>query len=111
ILDALAAQGKPFARVVFPGAGHDLSRAPIWTEIDRWLARNSSRAITLTLLGNAAIHLTAGQLTLVTAFPYPSGAFGYMTSSRDQARAFRNVVTLITHRHDDHVELDTLKNL
>ena len=39
ILDELASRRKPFARVVFPGAGHDLAGAPIWDEIDRWLAR------------------------------------------------------------------------
>ena len=111
ILDALAARGKPFARVVFPDAGHDLSGAPIWTAIDRWLARNSAGTITITFLGNEAMHLTDGQLTLVTDFPYQSGAFGYMTYARDQAKAFRNVVALITHRHDDHVEIATLKGL
>jgi pimeloyl-ACP methyl ester carboxylesterase len=39
ILDELIASGRPFARVVFPDFGHDLSRAPIMPEIDRWLAR------------------------------------------------------------------------
>ena len=39
ILDGLIGSGRPYARVVFPGVGHDLSGAPIWTEIDRWLAK------------------------------------------------------------------------
>ena len=39
ILDELAARGKPFARVVFPGAGHNLAGARFWDEIDRWLKR------------------------------------------------------------------------
>ena len=38
ILEELAARGKPYAHVVFPGAGHNLRSAPIWPEIDRWLA-------------------------------------------------------------------------
>jgi dienelactone hydrolase len=38
ILDQLIAAGRPFSRVVFPGVGHDLSRAPLWPEIDRWLS-------------------------------------------------------------------------
>lgn len=38
ILDQLIAAGKPYTRVVFPGFGHNLSGAPIWQEIDRWLA-------------------------------------------------------------------------
>jgi hypothetical protein len=41
ILDQLIAAGRPFARVVFPGFGHDLSRAAIWPEIDGWLAKTS----------------------------------------------------------------------
>ncbi len=39
ILDQLIASGRPFARVVFAGFGHDLSGASIWSEIDRWLAK------------------------------------------------------------------------
>ena len=74
-------------------------------------SENGFAAITLTFVGNAAIHLTDGRLTLITDFPYRSGAFGYMTYARDQAAAFQNVVTLITHRHNDHLEIDTLKSL
>jgi len=39
ILDQLIASGMPYARVVFPGFGHDLFRAPYWPEIDNWLAK------------------------------------------------------------------------
>ena len=39
-LDELKGRGRPFTRVVFPGVGHDLSGAPVWIEIDRWLAEN-----------------------------------------------------------------------
>jgi len=39
ILDQLIASGKPYARVVFPGFGHDLFGAPYWPEIDKWLAK------------------------------------------------------------------------
>ena len=39
ILDQLIASGKPYAHVVFPGFGHNLSGAPIWPEIDQWLAK------------------------------------------------------------------------
>lgn len=39
ILDELIAAGRPFARVVFPGFGHDLSRAPTGSEIEKWLSR------------------------------------------------------------------------
>ena len=36
ILDQLIASGKPYTRVVFPGAGHNLP--PSWPDIDQWLA-------------------------------------------------------------------------
>ena len=36
ILDELAARGKPFARVVIAGAGHNLPGVRVWEEIDRW---------------------------------------------------------------------------
>jgi pimeloyl-ACP methyl ester carboxylesterase len=39
ILDQLIAAGRPFARVVFPGFGHNLGGAPFWPEIDSWLAK------------------------------------------------------------------------
>jgi alpha-beta hydrolase superfamily lysophospholipase len=38
ILQQLAASGKPYSHVVFPGFGHNLGGAPIWPEIDRWMA-------------------------------------------------------------------------
>lgn len=37
VLDELIASGKPYTHVVFPGFGHNLSAAPTWPEIDRWL--------------------------------------------------------------------------
>ncbi len=37
ILDQLIASGKPYTRVVFPGAGHNLP--PSWPDIDQWLAK------------------------------------------------------------------------
>jgi pimeloyl-ACP methyl ester carboxylesterase len=39
ILDQLSASGRPFAHVVFPRVGHDLSGAPIWSAIDQWLEK------------------------------------------------------------------------
>jgi L-ascorbate metabolism protein UlaG (beta-lactamase superfamily)/pimeloyl-ACP methyl ester carboxylesterase len=111
ILDDLASRGRPYARVVFPGAGHDLPRAPMWDEIDRWLRHVSPPVLTVTLVGNAAVRLSNGTLTLFTDFPYRSGAFRYMTYSPSQIPAEGNVATIITHRHDDHVEVKTLQGL
>jgi len=42
-LPALIASGRAFAHMVFPGFGHNLSGAPIWSEIDRWLLRTLNR--------------------------------------------------------------------
>ena len=39
ILDQLIAAGRPYARVVFPGFGHNLGGAPFWSEIDSWLTK------------------------------------------------------------------------
>ncbi len=39
ILDQLITTGKPYTHVVFPGFGHNLSGAPIWPEIDKWLSK------------------------------------------------------------------------
>jgi pimeloyl-ACP methyl ester carboxylesterase len=39
ILDQLIASGKPYSHVIFPGFGHNLGGAPLWPEIDRWLAK------------------------------------------------------------------------
>jgi len=39
ILDQLTASGKPYTHVVFPGFGHNLGGAPLWPEIDRWMAK------------------------------------------------------------------------
>jgi uncharacterized protein len=38
ILDDLSKRGRPYSRVVYPDAGHDL-RAPFWNDIDRWLKK------------------------------------------------------------------------
>lgn len=41
ILDQLIAEGRPFARVVLPGAGHSLRPSAIWPEIDAWLRQST----------------------------------------------------------------------
>jgi pimeloyl-ACP methyl ester carboxylesterase len=43
ILDELIAAGRPFSRVVIPGAGHSLPVSAMWPEIDRWLQQRSGR--------------------------------------------------------------------
>ena len=39
ILDQLIAAGRPYERVVIPGAGHNLPAGAYWPEIDRFLAK------------------------------------------------------------------------
>ena len=39
ILDALIARGRPFTRVVYPGAGHSLNGAMFWDDVDRLAQR------------------------------------------------------------------------
>ena len=39
ILDALIADGKPYTRKVYPGAGHGLDGINIWPDVDDWLRR------------------------------------------------------------------------
>ena len=43
ILDELIAEGRPFTRVIFPGAGHSLSPAAMWPEVERWLQQQVKR--------------------------------------------------------------------
>jgi L-ascorbate metabolism protein UlaG (beta-lactamase superfamily) len=56
----------------------------------------------MTFIGNAAVHLTDGQTTLVTDFPYRSGAFGYMTYEMKRLPPLEGAAVLITHAHADH---------
>jgi L-ascorbate metabolism protein UlaG (beta-lactamase superfamily) len=111
IIDDLAARGRPFARVVFRDGGHNLSGAAVWDAINRWITRTLPPALAVRLVGNAAVQITAGALTLVTDFPYRSGAFGDMTYPASALQMSGNVLTLITHRHDDHVDLEALNGL
>jgi len=53
-------------------------------------------------IGNEAFLITDGGYVLVTDFPYKSGAYGYMTYDFNFQNTKGNVLSLITHRHDDH---------
>ncbi len=60
--------------------------------------------LSITFIGNAAFQLTDGETTLVTDLPYQSGAFRYMTYDLGTVRPEGRVVSVITHRHDDHFD-------
>ena len=69
---------------------------------------SSAQTLEVCFIGNAAVQITDGKVTLVSDFPYKSGAFGYMEYSWDQAQPKGEVLSLITHRHDDHFEASLL---
>jgi hypothetical protein len=53
-------------------------------------------------IGNAAVEITDGPFTLLTDFPYESGAFGYMAYDPAEIHPRANSVCLFTHAHADH---------
>jgi L-ascorbate metabolism protein UlaG (beta-lactamase superfamily) len=59
-------------------------------------------SLVVRFIGNEAVSLTDGRLTLVLDFPYEPGAFGYMTYPDEALRMAGEVVVVITHRHRDH---------
>lgn len=61
-------------------------------------------SLRVTFIGNAAVEITDGEWTLVSDFPYRSGAFGYMEYDTAAVRPSGPVLALITHGHDDHFD-------
>ncbi len=55
-------------------------------------------------LGNEAFEITDGTTTLLTDFPYQSGAFGYMEYDRRELGERKDSLCLITHAHADHFD-------
>ncbi len=55
-------------------------------------------------IGNAAFELSDGETTLVTDFPYRSGAFGYMSYDMAAVQLPASAVSVITHHHADHFD-------
>jgi len=60
-------------------------------------------SLSVRFIGNEAFVLSDGRTTIVTDFPYRSGAFGYMAYERPALPPGR-VLALITHRHLDHFD-------
>lgn len=70
----------------------------------RWretLNGNTGR-LTIKFIGNAAFEISDGATTLLSDYPYQSGAFGYMRYDAKNVQPKGRVVCLITHEHDDH---------
>ena len=55
-------------------------------------------------IGNEAFEITDGRATLLTDFPYESGAFSYMEYDPAELRVRPDSLCLFTHAHADHFE-------
>lgn len=54
-------------------------------------------------IGNMAVSITDGTVTILTDFPYEPGYSGYMTYAPSEIRSSTTTtLALITHRHRDH---------
>ena len=53
-------------------------------------------------IGNAAFEISDGSTSILTDFPYQSGAFGYMKYRDSEIRTRSGAVCLFSHRHADH---------
>ena len=67
-------------------------------------ATTAGPVLSARFLGNAAFELSDGEATLLTDFPYRSGAFGYMEYDPKELSARPHSICLITHAHADHFE-------
>jgi L-ascorbate metabolism protein UlaG (beta-lactamase superfamily) len=67
--------------------------------------------LTFTFIGNMAFHITDGKTTLVSDFPYTSGAYGYMEYDMGSVPKIKNGVSLITHFHGDHWNARLFKDM
>lgn len=59
-------------------------------------------SLTFTFIGNQAFHISDGETTLLSDFPYRSGAFGYMAYDTKDVPPIVDGLSLITHSHADH---------
>ena len=58
--------------------------------------------LTFTFIGNMAFHITDGETTLLSDYPYISGAFGYMEYDEKDVPEIKDGLHLVTHFHTDH---------
>ncbi len=58
--------------------------------------------LTFTFIGNESFHITDGETTLLTDFPYRSGSWGYHEYTDANVPPIKNGISLITHSHPDH---------
>lgn len=67
-------------------------------------ARDADTILTARFIGNEAFAISDGDQTLVSDFPYRSGAHGYMDYDPAALEIEGDVLALITHRHTDHFD-------
>lgn len=73
------------------------------------IAPAGAEALKARFIGNEAFEITDGKVTLLTDFPYHSGAYGYMKYRFDEVQPAGKVLCLITHRHEDHFDAAQFK--
>lgn len=67
--------------------------------------------LTFTFIGNESFHITDGKNTIISDFPYQSGAFGYMEYRMEDVPSADSAISLITHVHTDHWSPKLFKEL
>ncbi len=70
----------------------------------------SAQDLTIRFIGNCAFEMSDGEKTVLSDFPYKSGAFGYMHYNFDAVKPIGDVLCLITHNHQDHFQGDLMKD-
>ncbi len=71
-------------------------------------------ALTATFIGNEAWHITDGEYTLMTDFPYESGYSGYMSWDRaavPKTADLRKLLLVTTHQHRDHFAAELMPDV
>lgn len=74
----------------------------------------ATRPLTATFIGNEAWHITDGEYTLMTDFPYQSGYSRYMTWEWSGVPPIKDPAKLLlvtTHQHRDHFAAELVSRL
>lgn len=83
---------------------HRIARVPVLlAALFALAALAQSPALEARFIGNMAVAISDGAVTLMTDFPYQSGYSGYMAYRPEAIRSTTpHTLALITHRHADH---------
>jgi L-ascorbate metabolism protein UlaG (beta-lactamase superfamily) len=69
----------------------------------------AAQTLEVRFIGNAAVEISDGKTTLVSDFPYRSGAFGYMSFEFEDVKPRGEVLCLISHGHADHFDVNRFR--